>query len=438
LQRVTVYEPDFLFAEGKLQAGARLCVDDDGRVAASGQGAAVRLKGRALFPGLVNAHSHAFQRVLRGHTERVEQGDDFWAWRERMYRAASTLTPEQLYVASRQAFVEMALAGITTVGEFHYLHHQPDGRPYDDVHELARQVVRAARDAGLRIALLRVAYARAGFQVPSNPRQARFIDPDVETYLQRALELKFDDPLATVGLAPHSVRAVPRPWLEAIARAAPDRITHLHVAEQPAEVKACFAEHGLHPVDLLDDIGLLHARTTAVHGIHLDGSHAKKLARVCACPTTEANLGDGIVPADILAAEGTHLCLGTDSQARIDLLEEARLLDGHLRLQRLKRAVLEPEHVGAQLLRIATEEGAAALGLDVGRLAPGQPADFFTVDLTHPTVVGVPLESLVFAATPGAVRDVAVQGRLIVREGQHALAAPSSEKFAALVNALAA
>jgi formimidoylglutamate deiminase len=203
-------------------------------------------------------------------------------------------------------------------------------------------------------------------------------------------------------------------------------------------VKACFAEHGLHPVDLLDDVGLLHARTTAVHGIHLDGGHAKKLARVCACPTTESNLGDGIIPADILAAEGAALCLGTDSQARIDLLEEARLLEGHLRLQRLKRAVLDPENLAARLLRIATEEGAAALGLDTGRLSPGQAADFFTVDLSHPSLAGVPPESLAFAATVGMVRDVAVQGRFIVRDGQHPLAAASAEALAGLMRALEA
>src|SRR5581483_1374563 len=186
-------------------------------------------------------------------------------------------------------------------------------------------------------------------------------------------------------LAPHSVRAVPRAWLEAIVKAAPGRVTHIHVAEQPAEVKACFAEHGLHPVDLLDDVGLLHAGTTAVRGIHLDGGHAKKLTRVCACPTTEANLGDGVVPADILLTEGCGVCLGSDSQARIDLLEEARLLEGHLRLQRLKRAVLDESALGARLLGFATEQGARALGLDTGTLAPGQPADFFTVDLNHPS-----------------------------------------------------
>jgi formimidoylglutamate deiminase len=240
----------------------------------------------------------------------------------------------------------------------------------------------------------------------------------------------------TVGLAPHSVRAVPRLWLDAIAKAAPDRITHLHVAEQPAEVKACFAEYGLHPVDLLEDAGLLHARTTAVHGIHLDGSHAKQLARVCACPSTEANLGDGVVPADILLREGTALCLGSDSQARIDILEEARLLEGHLRLQRLKRAVLDETNLSERLLCFATEGGAQALGLPVGRLAVGEAADFFTVDLNHPSMAGVPPSSIAFSLSPAAIRDVVVQGRFIVRDGHHALAERSAVDFKKLVASL--
>ncbi len=422
-----IYEPDFLYADGAFRRGARLCVDGAGRVvAAAPEGTAVvRMPGVALFPGLVNGHSHAFQRVLRGRTERVANGDDFWAWRELMYRAASSLSPQQLYAVSRLAFVEMALAGVTTVGEFHYVHHQPDGRPYDDVHELARAVVRAARDAGLRIVLLRVAYARAGFQVPPNPLQARFIEPDVDTYLSRVASLKFDDPLVSVGMAPHSVRAVPRDWLQAIARAG--GVTHIHVAEQPAELKACRVEHGLHPVDLLDEVGLLNA--TAVHAIHLEEGHARKLKRVCACPTTEANLGDGVVPADVLMNAGVSVSLGSDSQARISLLEEARLLEDNLRLVRQRRAVLDAGdgRLAERLFACATTEGAAALGVDTGALRVGQPADFFTL----------PVDS-VAAAIFGQerVRDVAVQGRLIVRDGRHALHDEALRGFKSAVEAL--
>ncbi len=425
-----VYEPELgVYRDGQLQPGAKLCVDAAGRIAAAPPAGApvVKLPGRALFPGLVNAHSHAFQRVLRARTERVTNGDDFWAWRELMYRAASSLTPEQLYAVSRLAFVEMALAGVTAVGEFHYVHHQPDGTPYADVHELSRAVVRAARDAGLRIVLLRVGYARAGFQAAPNPLQARFIEPDVDTYLSRTAELRFpSDPLATVGLAPHSVRAVPREWLEAIAKV--KRITHIHVAEQPAELVACRAEHGLHPVELLEEVGLLHA--TAVHAIHLEPEHEKKLKSVCACPTTEANLGDGVVPADVLMGAGVRISLGSDSQARIALLEEARLLEDNLRLVRRRRAVLDgPTGLGARLFACATENGAAALGLDTGTLKPGAPADFFTLAADSVTAA-------VFGQEP--VRDVAVQGRLIVRDGQHALLDEARRGFEAVVRTLGA
>lgn len=419
-----VFEPEFLYAEGRWVGGARLCVGSDGRVTAAAEASAVvvPLPGRALLPGLVNTHSHAFQRVLRGRTERVAEGDDFWAWRELMYRAASSLTPEELYSASLLAFVEMALAGVTTVGEFHYLHHQPDGRPYDDVHELARVVVRAARDAGLRIVLLRVAYARAGFQVAPNPLQARFIEADVDTYLLRVESLRFSDPLVSVGMAPHSVRAVPREWLSEIARVR-GRAVHVHVAEQPAELKACAAEHGLHPVDLLDEVGLLPG-ATAVHAIHLDEAHARKLRRVCACPTTEANLGDGVVPADVLMRSGVSISLGSDSQARISLLDEARLLDENLRLVRQRRAVLDDGALGARLFTCATVNGAEALGVDVGSLRVGQPADFFTLPVDS-------VDAAVFGQE--RIRDVAVQGRLIVRDGQHALHEQALGAFARVV-----
>lgn len=423
-----VYEPEYLYAEGVFRGAARLYVDGEGRVAAAAVPGApvVKLPGVALLPGLVNAHSHAFQRVLRGRTERTANGDDFWAWRELMYRAASTLSPEQLYAVSRLAFVEMALAGVTTVGEFHYVHHQPDGRPYDDVHELARAVVRAAREAGLRIVLLRVAYARAGYQVAPNPLQARFLEPDVDTYLSRVASLRFDDPLVSVGMAPHSVRAVPREWLLGIARAG--GVTHVHVAEQPAELKACLAEHGRHPVDLLDEVGLL-PNATAVHAIHLEESHARKLKRVCACPTTEANLGDGVVPADVLMKAGVRVSLGSDSQARIALLEEARLLEDNLRLVRQRRAVLDAGdgRLAERLLDCATVAGAEALGVETGSLRVGQPADFFTL----------PVDS-VAAAVFGQerVRDVAVQGRLIVRDGRHALHEAAASDFAKVVAGL--
>ncbi|RYZ36877.1 MAG: formimidoylglutamate deiminase, partial [Myxococcaceae bacterium] len=431
----TVYQPDFLFVDGRFQEGLALAVGADGRVLdAVPEGARVeRLPGRALLPGLVNGHSHAFQRLIRGRTEYVASGkgqDDFWSWREAMYRAAEALTPEEVYVASRQVFVEMALAGITAVGEFHYLHHQSDGTPYADRNELAHAVIRAATDVGLRICLLRVGYARAGFNVAANPRQRRFIDADVDTFLSTTEALSRavrGDARVNVGLAPHSVRAVSKDWLVRVERDAPAGMPiHMHVAEQPKEIEACLAEHGRRPVELLADLGLLGGRFTAVHGVHLTDEEVQLLGRsettVCACPSTERNLGDGIVPADALVRAGARVSLGSDSQTAVDLLDEARQLEQHLRLVRLRRAVLDPgtgtlDGLAARLLDMATVQGAHSLGLDSGALTPGAPADFFTVDLRHPSLVGAGLASLlpgiVFGATAGAVREVAVAGRWV-------------------------
>jgi len=460
VSETTVYQPDLLYVGGRFLEGRALAVGVDGRIleaaAIPPEANVIRLPGRALLPGLVNGHSHAFQRLIRGRTEYVVSGreaDDFWSWREAMYRAAEALGPDDVYVASRQVFVEMALAGITTVGEFHYLHHQPDGTPYGNRNALAHSVIRAARDAGLRICLLRVGYARAGFQVAPNPRQRRFLDPDVETYLATTETLVREvrgDAAVSVGLAPHSVRAVPREWLSVIA-SAPSRglPVHMHVAEQPKEIEACLAEHGRRPVELLSDLGLLGPGFTAVHGVHLTEEEVGMLGRaratVCACPSTERNLGDGIVPADALVKAGARISLGSDSQATVDLLDEARQLEGHLRLARLRRAVLDPgggtvDGLAARLLGMATVEGARSLGLATGTLDAGAPADFFTVDLAHPSLVGASAESLLASIVLGgdkaAVREVAVAGRLIVKDGHHPLAEQSGRTFHALARSL--
>jgi formimidoylglutamate deiminase len=456
---LTVYQPEFIYRNGRFHAGGTLQVGADGHVLPEGpvpEGARiVRMPGRALLPGLVNGHSHAFQRLIRGRTEYVAEGqgtDDFWSWREAMYRAAEALTPEEVYVASRQAFLEMALAGITSVGEFHYLHHQPDGTPYVERNALAYEVIRAARDVGLRIVLLRVGYARAGFRVPENPRQRRFIDKDVDAFLYAVQELIQEtkgQPGVSVGLAPHSVRAVPREWLAVLAGIRGDLPVHMHVAEQPKELEACVAEHGLRPVELLEELGVLEARFTAVHAVHVTESEARMLgevgAGVCACPSTERNLGDGIVPAERLVGAGARLCLGSDSQATVDLLDEARQLEGHLRLSRVRRAVLDPgggkvDGLAARLFEMATVNGARSLGLPTGALEPGTPADFFTVDLNHPSLVGASpsslLAGLVFGADKAAVRDVMVDGRFVVKDGHHPSTEDSGRAFTALARRL--
>ncbi|HEX8069610.1 MAG TPA: formimidoylglutamate deiminase [Pyrinomonadaceae bacterium] len=513
---LTAWLPELLYADGRFVRGAALVADAAGRVVAVTHayerlGArVVPLKGRALLPGLVNAHSHSFQRVIRGRTEhRAAARDSFWTWREQMYAAAERLAPADLYDAARMAFLEMVLGGITAVGEFHYLHRAPGGDLYADPNLLAAEVVRAARDVGLRIALLRVAYARAGFDTPPDPRQARFIEPDAETFLTHTAELgrtlaRADDQListddqptgadvnaagadaheartdahaagarapraAWVGVAPHSVRAVPLAYLQAVAAYARQRalVLHMHIAEQPAELAACVREQGRTPVALLADEGVLDARFTAVHAVHVTPAEIDRLARagahVCACPTTERNLGDGVVPADKFFAAGIPVALGTDSHVQIDLLEDARALEYHLRLQRLERAVLAPaptqtdappgqaaassaqmnappaqlSALAARLFACATEAGARSIGAPGGELAPGRAADFFTVALDDPSIAGAAaadlLPAVVFALARTAVRDVAVGGRLVVEDGRHAAQGEIVTRFAKL------
>jgi formimidoylglutamate deiminase len=443
--------PDAVLWDAQLLRGAAVEVSSDGVLLSAGApppGADVeRLPGKLLLPGLVDVHSHAFQRTLRGRTQARSpdvEVDDFWTWREVMYRAAMTLDPEGVYLASRQCFLEMALAGITSVGEFHYLHHQPDGTPYAEPLELALQVIRAAREVGLRIVLLRAGYTRAGYMAKDNPRQVRFYDKTPEAWLRATTDLRVrtaSDALVTVGLAPHSVRAVPRAWLEA-AVASREPLVHMHVAEQPEEVVVCQAEYGRRPVELLADVGLISTGFTAVHAVHTL-PHERELLRgasVCACPSTERDLGDGVLAADGMARAGVRLCIGTDSQATLDLFDELRMMEGSLRLTRGRRAVLDapdgPDGLGRTLLGYASENGARALGLPTGVLRPGAPADFLTVDMGHPSLQGAPanapVASVVFGAPASAVRDVAVQGRWVVRDGRHPLAESSARDYAEL------
>lgn len=420
----------------------------------------IRLAGRVLLPGMINAHSHAFQRVLRGRTEyrTGDLADSFWTWRELMYSAATRLSPEDIYDASRMAFLEMALGGITTVGEFHYLHRAPEGVPYDDPNLAAKAVIRAANDVGLRIALLRVAYARSGFNAEANPKQARLIEADWNIYLQNLESLSNDlragegraAQTAWVGVAPHSVRALPLDYLHAVIGYANQNNlrTHMHVAEQPAEVSACIEEYGRTPMALLESEGLLSERFTAVHAIHVTpkaiGTFAKSGASVCACPTTERNLGDGVIPADEYVRHNVPICLGTDSHAEINLFEDARELEYHLRLQKLQRAILgghagkvlsynQANESAALLFECATINGARSIGAPGGKLSGGMPADFFTVDLHDPAIAGAStdnlLAGLVFASSRAAVREVVIGGKPVVSDGQHLAQADIVERF---------
>jgi formimidoylglutamate deiminase len=432
------YAPDFLHAGGALRAGAALSVRDGAVVAIgppSSGAEVVPLPRRALLPGLVSAHGHAFQRALRGRAEQAAAARSFWSWREVMYAAANRLGPDDLEAIARLAFLELARAGVTCVGEFHYLHLDPDGRPYADPSELARRVVRAARDVGLRVVLLRAAYARAGHGLPPDPAQRRFVEPSPDVYLSRLDALAAalaDDPLASLGVAPHSVRACPAQWIAALAEAARRRRLpfHVHAAEQRAEVDACRLEHGVSPVELLAREGALDARTTLVHAIHVDEADVRLVgaarATVCACPTTERDLGDGVVPADRLLAAGARLALGADAHVRADLLEEARALELDLRLARGERGLLDdpPGALAVRLLEAASAGGMASLGVAGGTLSPGAPADFVLLDLDDPSLAGAAPETLlagiVFGGSPRAVRATYVAGEPVVVEGRAA------------------
>jgi formimidoylglutamate deiminase len=454
---VTAWLPDLVYQGGRFASGLAIVCDPNGRIArisASDQDlrSARRLPRRAILPGLVNVHSHSFQRAIRARTEHrtAADRDTFWTWREAMYHAATRLSPEDIYHVARMAFMEMLLSGITTVGEFHYLHHAPDGMPYEDRNLLAKQVVRAAEETGLRIALQRTAYVRAGWQRAPNPGQARFITPRVEDFiddtdsLRASLASRYASDRAWVSVAPHSVRAVPMPYLLEVARYAElhNLKVHMHVSEQPAEIEACEAEYGARPIALLREHRILSESFTAVHAIHITDAEIEFLrdakAMVCACPTTERNLGDGIGPTEQLASRGVGICYGTDSNVQIDLLEDARQLEYHARLKLLQRAVLAPaagvESLAALLFDNATRTGAESVGASAGSLETGRLADFFTVDLNDPSIAGAGEDSLlsniVFSSERTAIREVFAGGRLVVEDGRHALQEEIVARFA--------
>jgi formimidoylglutamate deiminase len=448
------YQPDLLFASGMFHSDCALEVTEDGTIAyigptkEGGEEAIVRrMPGCALLPGMIDIHSHSFQRALRGKAEsRRRSGPDFWSWRNIMYRCALALSPEDIYDVARMAFLEMMLAGITTVGEFHYLHRSPSGSGYSDPNLLAKQVVRAAESVGIRIVLLRCAYVRAGFELAPDPGQIRFIEPDAERFLRDAETLK--DEIAAMpatigfGLAPHSIRAVPREYLKTISAWAQGygMPLHMHVAEQPAEIEACVAEYGVTPFELLDQLGLLTPNFTAIHAIHLQPGEMERMGQgritVGACPTTERNLGDGILCADDLIDAGVSIAFGTDSHTQTDALENVRELESNLRLRHLQRAVLDGrqgESLPALLFDFATRSGARSLHVDTGYFDLGKPADFFTVDLSDCSIAGsVPedlLTNIVFSMSNRAIRDVAVSGKIIVEENRHALQEEIVETF---------
>ncbi|MCA9702042.1 MAG: formimidoylglutamate deiminase, partial [Myxococcales bacterium] len=371
------------------------------------------------------------QRMIRGATHRRAHGDpsSFWSWRQAMYAAANALDPEGVYEQTRACFAEMLARGITCVGEFHYLHHQADGRPYADANELSRQVIRAAADVGLRLCLLEVYYSRAGIGHEGPlPEQRRFCDGSVDAYLARLDTLRSlaaDNPdWLRLGVTPHSVRAVRAGELGELAAYAGehDLVVHAHVSEQPLENQQCREEHGRTPLEVFADAGCLERphRFTAVHAIHVSEGDLGLLRgqQICACPSTEADLGDGVVPAGAWLAHGAAVALGSDSNAVIDLIQEARLLEMHERLHRQARLCLTDEEgaVAPVLAAAATVAGARALGRpELGRLAVGSPFDAVGVDLDHLSLRGVApqraLDALFLTGSAEPIAQVWVGGR---------------------------
>jgi formiminoglutamate deiminase len=383
---------------------------------------ATRLPGLTI-PGLANAHSHAFQRALRGRTQ-AGRGD-FWTWRQLMYELAEVIDPDLYFALARATFGEMALAGITAVGEFHYVHHGPGGARYDDPNVVGNAVIAAAREAGIRITLLDSCYLDGGIGEEAEGVQLRFSDGSADAWAERVDQL---DPGtdARVGAAIHSVRAVDREAAARVAAFAEERSwpLHAHVSEQPAENEDCAAAYGMTPTALLSEAGALSERFTAVHVTHpADGDFSllgDAESTVCLCPTTERDLADGVGPARRLAEDGARLSIGTDSNALIEPFEEARGVELDERLETGTRGGIS----AARLLRAATADGCAAIGWpDAGAIAPRSLADLVTIRLDGVRLAGTSaehaVESVVFAAGAADVRDVLVGGRFVVREGAH-------------------
>ena len=394
-----------------------------------------------VMPSFVNAHSHAFHRALRGRTQSGAGLGDFWSWRTLMYQIANRLSPENYLALATATFSEMALAGITTVGEFHYVHHQQNGKPYADPNEMGKVLIEAARRAGIRITLLDVAYLHAGLRDQQlAAEQLRFSDSSVENWLARVDALGAPSAMHSIGLAPHSVRAVHESELAYIAKHRNGRVVHIHVSEQPAENEACREATGRTPTQLLNDAQLLGSFATAVHATHLQSAdiallgHSKTFA--CFCPTTERDLADGIGPSDSLVGAGSPLCLGTDSHAVIDMFEEARAVEMNQRLITNRRGV----HRSSELLSAATINGASSLGSKKHGFVAGAPADFISVATNSVRLASFDPENgaahLVHSATSSDVSDVWVGGEQIVSNFKHRTLSNINESLRTAIEAV--
>ncbi|HEY7608917.1 MAG TPA: formimidoylglutamate deiminase [Alphaproteobacteria bacterium] len=436
----------------------RIDWDAAGAITAVAAGAAPGSAERAdaLLPGMANLHCHAFQRAMAGLTERAgPEGDDFWSWREVMYRFLAALDPDQIEAIAAQLYVELLKGGYTAVAEFHYLHNDPAGRPYADRAELANRIIAAAAATGIRLTLLPVLYQTGNFGgAPASDGQRRFLmKTDAFNALVESL-WKTHRGMSNlrVGIAPHSLRAVPPAALRA-AKAALDRLDgaapiHIHAAEQTKEVEDCLSWSKKRPVEWLLDEMRPDRRWTLIHCTHMAKEETQRLAASGAvaglCPTTEADLGDGLFPLlDYLAANG-KFGVGSDSNVGVVPAEELRWLEYGQRLNRRKRNLVpaaKGQSIGAKLWRAALAGGAQALAQPIGAIAPGCRADFLALDRSHPTLAGqrgdFVLDALVFAGASAAIRHVMVGGRWVVRDGRHPTEERIAENYRAALRRLA-
>lgn len=372
-------------------------------------GAAERRTGLTL-PGFANGHSHAFHRALRGRTHSAR--GDFWSWRKEMYKLAARLDPTAYFRLARATFSEMVMAGYTTVGEFHYLHHGPAGRPYADPNEMGRTLIAAARDAGIRITLLDTCYLHGGFDTPLDVVQRRFGDGTVQSWSERVGQLS-DGEGVRIGAAVHSVRACTPTEIGQVAEFATDMPLHAHVSEQPAENEGCLAAFGATPTAVFAEAGALELNFTAVHATHLTDDDRRLLGdnrtAACLCPSTERDLADGMCETGPLVEAGARLSLGSDSNAIIDAFDETRSLEFHERLRTLQRG-----HLGIEQQMAALTHHASLGWDDAGSISVGQRADLVTVDLDSVRLAGsdtsTMLASVIHTASPADITTVTVDG----------------------------
>lgn len=432
--------PSALLPDGWFR-NVRLEIDYDGSIISVESGAAEFGAERAagpVVPGMPNLHSHSFQRALAGRTERAGPGsDDFWTWREVMYSFVDRVDPDALEAVTAWLYVDMLKAGYTSVGEFHYLHHGPEGAAYDDPAEMSLRIVAAAKATGIGLTHLPVLYAYGGFgEEPPNPSQQRFVcDAELLFRIVDAAVKEMGDSSAfAIGIAPHSLRAVSEDMLKdalaALDRKHPDAPVHMHIAEQLSEVEECVLHTGMRPVAWALDNLDLSARWCLIHATHMAGSEISRLAGTGAvvgvCPTTEANLGDGVFPARSFLDSGGRIGIGSDSHITVDAAEELRLLEYAQRLLYRHRNMLRTEEqpsVGAAMYNEALKGGAQALTRPIGEIAVGKRADLVVLDAANALLTefegDAVLDAYVFAGGSRLVKDVMVGGQWIVQDGHH-------------------